>query len=41
VFFPALSLILIAGLSLAEESLMTMFNGIDFLPLDLWTKSSN
>src|SRR4051794_357247 len=39
VFLPTLSLILIAGRPPAREILITMFNGTDFLPSDLCTKS--
>ncbi len=42
VFFPTLSLILIAGWPFAEESLMTMLRGGDFEVVDgeVWVKSS-
>ncbi len=40
VFFPILSLILIAGVPLAEESLMTMLRGTDLVPVEGWVKSS-
>ena len=39
-FLPTLSLILIAGLFPAFDSLITMFSGTDFFPVDLRTKSS-
>ena len=39
-FLPILSLIFIAGRPEAEESLMTIFKGTDFLPFDRCVKSS-
>ena len=40
VFFPTLSLILIAGLPFADESLITIFKGSDLVPLVRCVKSS-